>query len=181
MQQLMMSEGSKQVQDHMESDLRSSQLTTLLVVDIFCTTTRAPGNSQGDKHARPESRSSSSPSTFATLPTLLHPPSLVQNEATKINTDQGKEGENKTPSLREIYNTTNTIEDYIVSIVYSDVSTSHSYVTDNIIALVPMLTLRQVLRSPNKDKWLEVVQVEVGALQRIARGQSSKSHMTQMW
>ena len=67
MQKLMMPRGSKQVQDHMESDLRSSQLTTLLVVDIFCTTTRAPGNSQGDKHARPESRSSSSPSTFATL------------------------------------------------------------------------------------------------------------------
>ena len=46
----------------------------------------------------------------------------------------------------------------------SNVSALHSYVIDDMIALVPMLTLRQVLRSPNKDRWLEAVQVEVDAL-----------------
>ena len=44
-----------------------------------------------------------------------------------------------------LYNATNTTKDYFVSIVDSDVSTLHSYVIDDMIAVVPMLTLRQVL------------------------------------
>ena len=48
----------------------------------------------------------------------------------------------KTRSLREIYNATNTVEDYFVSIVDSDILALHSYVIDDIITLVPMLTLR---------------------------------------
>ena len=47
----------------------------------------------------------------------------------------------KTRSLHEIYNATNTVEDYFVSIVDSDISALHSYVIDDIVAFVPILTL----------------------------------------
>ena len=56
------------------------------------------------------------------------------------------------------------IENYFVSIVDLDISALHFYVTDDIVAFVPILTLRHVLESPDKEKWLELVQVEVYAL-----------------
>ena len=45
----------------------------------------------------------------------------------------------------KIYDATNVIENYFVSIVDSDVSALHSYVTYDTVAFVPILTLRQVL------------------------------------
>ena len=79
-----------------------------------------------------------------------------------INTRSSKEGETQSPC--EIYNATNMIKDCFVSTVDSDVSALHLHVIDDIVAFVPILTLRQVLQSPDKCKWLEVVQVEANAL-----------------
>ena len=77
---------------------------------------------------------------------------------------QDRTQKGKTRSLREIYDATNMIENFFVSIVDLDVSALHSYVTNDTVAFVPILTLRQVLQSLDKDKWLEAVQVEVDAL-----------------
>ena len=57
--------------------------------------------------------------------------------------DQTKKG--KTRSVCEIYDARNMIENRFVSIVNSDVSALHLYVTDDTVAFVPILTLRQVL------------------------------------
>ena len=70
------------------------------------------------------------------------PPCSRSIYTTTETSTQDRTKKRKTRSLREIYDVTNMIENCFVSIVDSDVSALHSYVTDDTVAFVPILTLR---------------------------------------
>ena len=59
--------------------------------------------------------------------------------------------------MQELYETTTTIDRYFVFAIDSDIWAFATYVEDASIDFAPILTLKQVLRSNEKDRWLQAV------------------------